>query len=438
MHQNRMWNNYFNRPRRDVPQVNYNESSEDEYDSPLVSPSRPPPTRAASPVELAVPTLNDNVDEELQAVSQTLQNVGRTHTFRNTRPHIRPEPEGGASQGPEEPNSSISTCHDGDEEVVKGEVVGNPSGGGNFDNMPPIHVNYDAATADADEDGAIGNARDIKIPFNKHDIKLWFSLIESKMQFAGLKRQWSKRQVLVQLIPAELHTDFRYYLELQENEAGDSAYLEFKKAICKQFGLKRAENFDKAISRVMTGTPSQLGRQVMADICPSRQPLRNCHCADIVLGIWRRSLPQVVRNAIADMDFDADTWRQAFDRADNVWQSNAASTSVVATLERTAAANPSSEVAAVSAKNKKNKKNKNQNSGNSGGGSNSNANSNGGSKPNRGPRHPDNPPQGSCGLHWKFGKGAWTCADRHNCPWRDYESPRPRHDRNIGATEIVD
>ena len=62
--------------------------------------------------------------------------------------------------------------------------------------MPDPVVNYDAATAAADDDGAIQNARDIKIPFNKNDIKLWFTLIESKMQFAGLKRQWSKRQVL--------------------------------------------------------------------------------------------------------------------------------------------------------------------------------------------------------------------------------------------------
>ena len=184
----------------------------------------------------------------------------------------------------------------------------------------------------------------------------------------------------------------------------------------------------------MTGTPSQLGRQIMADICPSRQPLRGCHCADIVLGIWRRSLPQSVRNAVADMEFDDTTWRAVFDRADNVWQSNSASSSVVAALEKAAASNKTTEVAAASAKPpRRNNKNKNNNpgSGNSGG-----ANAQG--KPNRGPRHPDNPPSGSCGLHWKFGKGAWTCADRHNCPWRDYESPRPKHNRNINAAEIID
>ena len=93
-----MWNSYWSgRARRDVPQVNYNESSEEEeFNSPLVSPRRPPPTREGSPVLLSIPTLGDNIDEELAAVSQTLNNVGHTHTFRGTRPTpgSRPEPEG--------------------------------------------------------------------------------------------------------------------------------------------------------------------------------------------------------------------------------------------------------------------------------------------------------------------------------------------------------
>ena len=94
-------------------------------------------------------------------------------------------------------------------------------------------TNYDRATAEADDEGAFGNARDVKLPFNKDDIKLWFSLIESKMQFAGLKRQWSKRQVLVQLIPPEYHTDFKNYLQMREAEAGNLAYFDLKAAIVK-------------------------------------------------------------------------------------------------------------------------------------------------------------------------------------------------------------
>ena len=68
----------FGRPRRDdLPLVNYEESSESEEDleselnfnSPLTSSQRPVPTREGSPVKLAHPTLNDNIDEVLDEVT---------------------------------------------------------------------------------------------------------------------------------------------------------------------------------------------------------------------------------------------------------------------------------------------------------------------------------------------------------------------------------
>ena len=96
-----MWNNYWGgRPRRDLPAVNYNESSEEE-DTPFQSPERPPVSRAGSPPTLAVPQLNDNVDEELEQVKQTLINIGHTPLFR--KEEIK-------------------------EEVVEGIVVGGPTG----------------------------------------------------------------------------------------------------------------------------------------------------------------------------------------------------------------------------------------------------------------------------------------------------------------------
>ena len=304
-------------------------------------------------------------------------------------------------------------------------------------------VNYDQQNLDDDE-GAIQNARDCKLPFNKNDIKLWFSLIESKMQFAGLKKQWSKRQVLVQLIPPEFHTDFRQYLQLQETEAGADSYYQFKTAIVKQFGPKKADNFDQAINLVMTSTPSHLGRQILHKICPKVKPLTGCCCADTVLGIWRRSLPSVVRNQIADMDFNATTYAAVFDRADHVWASNSASTSVVSALTKDSAnGGATAEVAAASSNRGRRGRNRGGGRGGGNSGSGAGAASNASGRPNqgqgrRGPRHADLPPTSACGLHWKFGRGAWTCADRHNCPWRDLESPRPRDNRNIGAAEIVD
>ena len=335
-----MWNNYFSgRPSRNLPQVNYNEDSHDEDEENFVSPGRPPVTRAGSPVELAVPHLNDNVDEDLEKVNQTLRNVGHTKLFR---PQFKEEDE---------------------ESVISGHIVGAPVGNKVEADPPVVRMgNYDQQNEE-DDAGAISNARDVRIPFNKNDIKLWFSLVESKMQFAGIKNQWSKRQVLVQIIPPDYHSDFRHFLQMQEDQAGADSYFQLKTAMIKQFGPKKADGFDKAINRVMTGLPSQLGRQILADICPSYTPLQGCHCSDTVLGIWRRSLPAVVRNAVADMDFNAATYKSVFDKADNVWASNAATTTVVSSLSKVAAASSGTETVAATGPPKKNKKDKNKKGG---------------------------------------------------------------------------
>ena len=379
-------------PRQEVP----SESEESEEENPLASPRRPHQSVNASPAALLQPD-PPTVEETLAGASRELRQTEQ----RQLRQQRQEQPAA----------------------------------------MP--NVNYDQQNLDDDE-GAYQNARDCKLPFNKHDVKLWFSLVESKMQFAGLKKQWSKRQVLVQLIPPELHNDFKHYLQLQETEAGNNAYYTLKQAILKQFGVKQADNFDKAISRVMTSTPSHLGRQILNDICPATKPLHGCHCANVVLGIWRRSLPVAVRNAIADMPFDNANYVNVFDKADAVWSSNAASTSVVAQLNKSTSSNQEAEVAAVSRKPRRGNRGGGRGNG-GGGGSQGQSGNQQNSKPQgqgqgkgRGPRHPDGPPNNACSVHWKFGKAAWLCADRHNCPWRDFENPRPRHNRNIAATEMKD
>ena len=156
-----MWNSYFNRPRRDVPQVNYYESDED--DEPFVSPSRPPVTREGSPQPLAIPQLNDNVDEDLEKVSQTLKNVGHTHTFRGTR--IKTEKE----------------------ETVEGFVVGAPVVSDvKADNaIMPDNIPYDKAGGD---DGAdvYKKLSTLTNKFTKSNPKFWFSNFERSIKHFGV------------------------------------------------------------------------------------------------------------------------------------------------------------------------------------------------------------------------------------------------------------
>ena len=193
------------RPRREnIPTVNYAEVDEEDleeglnFDSPLTSPQRPVVTRAGSPATLAYPTLQDNVDEELNLVRQTLQNIGHTPCFRPSTPEEvgeSVEETGKISQEPLQDNLQNPPADQAEDEIIM--------------------VNYDQQNED-DDAGAIANSRDVKLPFNKDNIRLWFSLIESRMQFAGLKKQWSKRQILIQLIPPEFHSDFQHFLIMQE------------------------------------------------------------------------------------------------------------------------------------------------------------------------------------------------------------------------------
>ena len=39
-------------------------------------------------------------------------------------------------------------------------------------------------------------------------------------------------------------------------------------------------------------------------------------------------------------------------------------------------------------------------------------------------RHADQPPQQSCGRHWKFGKSAHFCEEPGTCPWKDIWVPK--------------
>ena len=81
--------NWFDRLRHNLPVINYaEEGSEEDLEegldfedplghSPLVSPRRPVQTREGSPQILAHPTLNDNVDEDLEDVAWKLHDINQ-------------------------------------------------------------------------------------------------------------------------------------------------------------------------------------------------------------------------------------------------------------------------------------------------------------------------------------------------------------------------
>ena len=65
------------------------------------------------------------------------------------------------------------------------------------------------------------------------------------------------------------------------------------------FGPKQEDAYEEAANLVLTGKPSALAKRIMVLICDKKKPLEGCCCAKVVLGLWKRQLPQQVRAAVA-------------------------------------------------------------------------------------------------------------------------------------------
>ena len=297
--------------------------------------------------------------------------------------------------------------------------------------------------------------KDIKIKFDRHDVKYFFNAIESEMKKYGINSQWSKKNALVSVLPEDIIEECKPILRLTEDEQGDTIYKTLKTEILQLFGPKDEDVFKKAIALRMTGRPSAFGKKLIHILCPGAKPFVGCHCAKITYGFWDAQLTGPIRSKLAGMTFSATTYEEMFKLADQVWLANGGSTSsvpavVAAAAERSSSSSspPSTEgaVAAFSQRggnrggrgsNRGNRGNaSNRGSGRGGqnnrGGSNSNSNSNtsnqseSGQKPHqKGPRASPDVPDSACSQHWKAGRNASYCTDPLNCDWVRIIKPRP-------------
>ena len=118
----------------------------------------------------------------------------------------------------------------------------------------------------------------------------------------------------------------------------------------------------------------------------------------MVSALWKKQLPAVVRAAVAGRNLATDM-DEILRKADDVYASQQFGASAAVSAVNLDQTLPALQAASVTTK----KKTKN--------------------KP-----HPDGPPPGSCFLHWKFGKSAYTCKKKESCLWRDFTKPRPKKD----------
>ena len=452
------------RPRRDLPPVNYAESSEDDdfesglnFKSPLQSPRRPVVTREGSPVPiLGGPTLADNVDDELEEVQWKLHDIAVVREEIEEVTDLLKEAD---TRVGSDVKNNISESSISEEVENSGVIIGEKAPDQNYqppDPPPeqpaimPDAVAYDMAVAEDGED-VYKNIATLKLPFNQNDPKYWFSNFERKLKTFGVGKQKTKKDALHSQLPLDVEEEVKHFLRLEEDEEGDTPYKDLKVELLRLYTPKPEDAFDRALSRVMSGKPSTLAKAIINDICECRKPLSTACCAKTVFGMWRRSLPTHVKAHISNQPFNKDTYVKVMEIADNVWASHKT------TVAQVAAAGPSTtqttpnteepqtqQVAAVNqGRGRGNRgRGQNQNRGGNRGGNRGNSNntptwrgsargggqtrggSRGGGQPghpiHRGPRHPSNPPLEVCRTHWIFGGQAKWCEDAGSCPWKNF------------------
>ena len=305
-------------------------------------------------------------------------------------------------------------------------------------------ANFDTEN-ETDGDKVMDKLSGIQCPFNKSDINFWFTEFECQMEVIEVKAQWTKRVALQRFLPIEIKEDVKTLLQLQKNQAGNDIYFRIKSELLTLFGSKPEDSYNKAKNRVMTGKPSQLGKLLVNDICDNAAGKFNgCCCAKTVWGMYREKIPVVIRNHVAQLQFNKDTYMQIFTISDQIYDSNQSSEPMsngqaVAAVTSETKATP--EVAATSVRrpqrNQRNQQNRGQN-GNRGGNSNNsnrtstNTNNNSStSQPatgqNKGPKHATARGDSDklCKIHYRWGENGNFCAAPWKCPMKDiYKAPQ--------------
>ena len=278
-----------------------------------------------------------------------------------------------------------------------------------------------------------------------------------------VKKNYTKYLVLTSILPENVTEQLKNILRKSETELGNKPYKVLKTQIFKLFGPPCNADFERAMGRVLSNTPSQLCREIINDLC--EKELDGCCCAKFIFGLWNRSLPISVRQAVSSLEFNAANLDNILELADKNFmagKSSVATPGVASIVSQPSYSSlegaswneafhpsfPGSEgqVAAMSFQgrggrggrgrggrggrgnrggNRNNRGGGNSSGTSTGGEQNSNSNKNGNAHPrHKTPRHQDNPPIQACLKHWTFGKSAHWCQEPGTCPWKDYFVPK--------------
>ena len=290
-------------------------------------------------------------------------------------------------------------------------------------------INFDEEDKN-DGDKATDNARHIKVEFDAGDIRFWFAQLEDEMLLGNINSQWLKKSVLQRNLPIKQKEDVKELLTLPKAEAGANIYLRVKNDLLRIYAPKPHDAYRKALTRTMVGLPSQLGNQIINDICKKAVKLGGCCCSAAAFALWSIQLPVNIRAHISNSPFTKDTYKNVFQEADQVYLSSAqVNVAALAALDETLPAfseqNQPQQVAAFGkpARGGSGRGGGRGQRGQRGGGGRGGR----GGKPqgqSRGPRHSSNPPESCCDRHYRHGDGAWFCLAPSTCPWANKVTPK--------------
>ena len=159
----------------------------------------------------------------------------------------------------------------------------------------------------------------VQCPYNPNDLEFWFTELEGQLEIIEIKSQWSKRMALQKLLPLEVKEEVKTLLKITKANAGTDIYFRIKAELLDLFGKKPEDDYIRAKNRVLSGKPSQLGKALINDICTCQVKLQSGCCAKIIWVMYREALPVVIRNHIAELQFNKDTYRQIFQKSDQIF-----------------------------------------------------------------------------------------------------------------------
>ena len=94
-------------------------------------------------------------------------------------------------------------------------------------------VKFQDENADDDEDYYKKLSTVKNRVFNRNEVEFYFTSLEASLKHIGVKNQWSKREILHNLLPEDIQTQVKHILKKDQDTAGTHPYKTLKLELIK-------------------------------------------------------------------------------------------------------------------------------------------------------------------------------------------------------------